>query len=118
MSSSALLCFCAGGTFAASGDIYLGDSLRQLGLHELEQKKSDPAEAERHGAKGVIELYAERNRDYLWVDGIKLYLNETVGLAHGKLTVSRLDYEKILLPLYWKLPAPLPGAKRSIPPSG
>lgn len=114
LSSATLLCFCAGAARAASGDIYLGDSLRQLGLHELEQKKGDPAEAERHGAKGGIGLYAERNRDYLWVDGIKLYLNETVGLAHGKLTVSRLDYEKILVPLYWKLPTPMPGAKRII----
>ncbi|MGA0133299.1 MAG: N-acetylmuramoyl-L-alanine amidase family protein [Opitutales bacterium] len=87
---------------AAASDVYLEDSLRLLGAGRLAAQKGDRAGSERHGGAGKPTLYAERDRDHLLVDGVKVMLSEPVGLLKGRLTVARLDYDKVLVPLYWR----------------
>lgn len=89
---------------AAGDTVYLGDSLRQLGLRELAPVRGDTAEAERHGLKGGLTLYAEPNREFLQIDGVKVFLGAPIGLLRGHLTITRLDYDKVLLPIFWTLP--------------
>lgn len=96
---------------AASQDIYLGDSVRLLGLQEVAQK-GDPAAVERFSAKGWPDLYAEKNRDHVFIGGTKVYLEDNIDEKKGKLTVTRLDYDKVLVPLLWRLPPQMPGSKR------
>jgi N-acetylmuramoyl-L-alanine amidase len=91
---------------SAAPDIFLGDSLRQLGLAPLARV------AERHGAKGLPTFVAEPNKDYLLVEGLKIYLDDPVGQLRGKLTVTRIDYDKVIVPLAWRLPAARPGSQR------
>ena len=105
-----------GGTvlaYAASQDIYLGDSVRLLGLQEVAQK-GDAATVERFSAKGWPDLYAEKNRDHVFIGGTKVYLDDNIDEKKGKLTVTRLDYDKVLVPLFWRLPPQLPGSKRIV----
>jgi len=97
---------------AASPDIFLGDSLRQLGLAPLAREKTDGFGLERHGAKGLPTFVAEANKDYLLVEGVKFYLDDPIGLLRGKLTVTRIDYDKVIVPLAWRLPTPRPAAQR------
>jgi N-acetylmuramoyl-L-alanine amidase len=105
-----------GGTvlaYAASQDIYLGDSVRLLGLQQVAQK-GDAATVERFSAKGWPDLYAEKNRDHVFIGGTKVYLDDNIDEKKGKLTVTRLDYDKVLVPLFWRLPPQLPGSKRIV----
>lgn len=105
-----------GGTvlaYAASQDIYLGDSVRLLGLQEVAQK-GDAATVERFSAKGWPDLYAEKNRDHVFIGGTKVYLDDNIDEKKGRLTVTRLDYDKVLVPLFWRLPPQLPGSKRIV----
>ncbi len=95
-------------------DIYLGDSLLQLGLAPLAPVKGDSPGTERYTAKGSPEVWAEKNRDYAFISGVKVFLQDTVDEKKGKLTVTRLDYDKALVPLLWKLPAQRPGTRRII----
>lgn len=107
--SGAWRIFTAALTLAATGvpalradDVYLGDSLRQLGATRLEAAKGDRAGSERHGGAGKPTLYAERDRDHVLVEGVKIMLSEPVGLLKGRLTVARADYDKVLVPLFWR----------------
>lgn len=95
-------------------DIYLGDSLRQLGLASSPLQKGDSAGTERFFTKGWPEVAADKNRDYVFINGVKVFLQDTVDEKKGKLTVTRLDYDKVLVPLLWKLPAQRPGTRRII----
>ena len=97
---------------AATPDIFLGDSLRQLGLAPLARVAGDAPLAERHGAKGLPTFVAEANKDYLLVEGVKVYLDDPIGQLRGKLTVTRIDYDKVIVPLAWRLPAARPGSQR------
>jgi len=97
---------------SAAPDIFLGDSLRQLGLAPLARVAGDAPLAERHGAKGLPTFVAEPNKDYLLVEGLKIYLDDPVGQLRGKLTVTRIDYDKVIVPLAWRLPAARPGSQR------
>lgn len=85
-----------------ASDVYLGDSLRQLGATKLPPQGGDRAGSERHGGAGKPTLYAERDRDHVTVDGVKVMLSEPVGLLKGRLTVARVDYDKVLVPLFWR----------------
>ena len=86
-----------------AADVYLGDSLRQLGATKLPAQRGDRAGSERHGGTGKPTLYAERDRDHVLVDGVKVMLSEPVGLLKGRLTVARVDYDKVLVPLFWRM---------------
>jgi N-acetylmuramoyl-L-alanine amidase len=96
---------------AATQDIYLSDSVRLLGFQAVAQK-GDPATVERFSAKGWPDLYAEKNRDHVLVGGVKVFLEDTIDEKKAKLTVTRRDYDKVLVPLLWRLPPQLPGTKR------
>jgi len=98
---------------AGSQDIYLGDSVRLLGLQQVAQK-GDTADIERFAAKGLPDLFAEKNREYVYVGGAKVFLDDNIDSKKGKLTVTRLDYDKVLVPLFWRLPPQLPGSKRIV----
>ena len=100
---------CAG--WAASQEIFLGDSVRLLGLQQVAQKGDGP-DVERFSAKGWPDLYAEKNRDHLLVGGVKVFLEDNIDEKKTKLTVTRRDYDKVLVPLLWRLPPQLPGTKR------
>ena len=79
---------------AATPDIFLGDSLRQLGLAPLARAAGDAPLAERHGAKGLPTFVAEPNKDYLLIEGVKVYLDEkSVPLVNG----SSVDYVDSLM---------------------
>ena len=83
---------------AATQDIYLSDSVRLLGFQEVAQK-GDPAAVERFSAKAWPDLYAEKNRDHVLVGGVKVFLEDTIDEKKAKLTVTRRDYDKVLVPL-------------------
>jgi len=110
--ASCLLGAAAALAAAATPDIFLGDSLRQLGLAPLARAAGDAPLAERHGAKGLPTFVAEANKDYLLVEGVKVYLDDPIGQLRGKLTVTRIDYDKVIVPLAWRLPAARPGSQR------
>ena len=107
----ALLAAAQAPAFTSSTDVFLGPSVRQLGLGELEGSRN---EGERYGAKGLPVLLAQRDREYLTVDGVKIYLDDAVGALKGRLTVTRTDYAKVLVPLYWSVPSPVPGLRRIV----
>jgi len=96
---------------AARQEIFLGDSVRLLGLQQVAQKGDGP-DVERFSAKGWPDLYAEKNRDHLLVGGVKVFLEDNIDEKKTKLTVTRRDYDKVLVPLLWRLPPQLPGTKR------
>lgn len=98
---------------AASQDIYLGESVRLLGFQQVAQKGDGP-DLERFNAKGWPDLVAEKNREYLYVGGAKVYLEDNIDARKGHLTVTRLDYDKVLVPLLWRLPAAVPGSRRIV----
>lgn len=98
---------------AARQEIFLGDSVRQLGQQQVAQKGDGP-DVERFAAKGSPDLLAEKNREYVHVGGVKIYLEDNIGEKKGKLTVGRLDYDKVLVPLLWRLPPQLPGTRRIV----
>ncbi|MEI7651075.1 MAG: N-acetylmuramoyl-L-alanine amidase [Verrucomicrobiota bacterium] len=100
--------------WAASTGYYLGDSLRQLGLRELEHQRGDAADSERHGVKGGIVVYAERSKDFVLVDGVKVVLEDAVGSLRGHLTISRTDYEKVFVPLLWGPPRAATAVRRIV----
>ena len=110
--SGLLVCF--GPLVLKAQDIYLGDSLRQLGLATSAVQKGDSVSTERYADKGGPEVTADKNRDYVFINGVKVFLQDTIDEKKGKLTVTRLDYDKVLVPLLWKLPTQRPGTRRII----
>ena len=98
----------------AGSDIVLSDSIAQLGLASQPNRASDSAEAERYAGKNGIELIADKNRDYLYIGGAKVFLSGSVRSYRGKLTVQPNDYYKVLLPLLWWSPPPTNTIKRII----
>ena len=98
---------------AGAQDIYLADSIRLLGLQQVAQKGDGP-DVERFAAKGLPDLFAEKNRDHVFIGGTKVYLEDNIDEKKGKLTVTRLDYDKVLVPLLWRLPPQLPGSQRVV----
>ena len=110
--ASCLLVAAAALGAAATPDIFLGDSLRQLGLAPVARVAGDPVAGERFGAKGLPTFVAEPNKDYLLIEGVKVYLDDPIGQLRGKLTVTRIDYDKVIVPLAWRLPAARPGSQR------
>jgi N-acetylmuramoyl-L-alanine amidase len=96
---------------AAAQDIFLGESVRLLGFQQVAQK-GDPETVERYAAKGWPDLFADKNREFLYVGGAKIYLEDNIDAKKGRLTVTRLDYDKVLVPLLWRLPPQLPGSRR------
>jgi N-acetylmuramoyl-L-alanine amidase len=89
---------------AASTDYYLGESVRQLGLRDAPRQKSDGRSSERYVSRGGVSLYAEYSQDFVFVDGVKVMLDDAVGSQRGHLTISRRDYDKVFVPLFWDLP--------------
>ena len=89
---------------AASTDYYLGESVRQLGLRDASRQVSDGRSSERYLSRGGISLYAEYSKDFVLIDGVKVLLDDAIGSQRGHLTVSKLDYDKVFVPLFWDLP--------------
>jgi len=89
---------------AASTDYYLGESVRQLGLRDASRQASDGVSSERYLSRGGISLYAEYSKDFVLVDGVKVMLEDPVGSQRGHLTLSKLDYDKVFVPLFWDTP--------------
>lgn len=90
---------------AASTDYYLGESVRQLGLRDAPRQASDARSSERYVTRGGVSLYAEYNKEFILVDGVKVMLEDPVGSQRGHLTFSKHDYEKVFVPLFWEVPA-------------
>ena len=101
-------------TLQAANDIVLSDSVAQLGLASQPNKPNDSADAERFFGKSGIELVAEKNRDFLFVGGAKVYLSGGIRSYRGKLTVQSNDYYKVLLPLLWWSQPPTNTVKRIV----
>lgn len=89
---------------AASTDYYLGESVRQLGLRDAPRQAADGRLSERYVSRAGVTLYAEYSKDFIFVDGVKVMLDDAVGSQRGHLTLSRLDYEKVFVPLFWETP--------------
>ena len=89
---------------AASTDYYLGESVRQLGLRDAPRQASDGRSSERYVSRAGVSLYAEYSKEFILVDGVKVMLEDPVGSQRGHLTLSKLDYEKVFVPLFWDAP--------------
>jgi len=89
---------------AASTDYYLGESVRQLGLRDAPRLAGDGRSSERFVSRGGVSLYAEYSKDFILVDGVKVMLDDAIGFQRGHLTLSRRDYDKVFVPLFWELP--------------
>jgi N-acetylmuramoyl-L-alanine amidase len=89
---------------AASTDYYLGESVRQLGLRDAPRVAGDGRSSERYVSRGGVSLYAEYSKEFILVDGVKVMLEDPVGSQRGHLTLSKLDYEKVFVPLFWDAP--------------
>jgi N-acetylmuramoyl-L-alanine amidase len=89
---------------AASTDYYLGESLRQLGLRDAPRQAGDGRSSERYVTRGGVSLYAEYSKDFILVDGVKVMLDDAIGSQRGHLTLSKLDYDKVFVPLFWDAP--------------
>lgn len=90
---------------AASTDYALGESLRQLGLRDAPRQAGDGRGAERYASPGGLGLYADFSRDHIIVDGAKVMLQDPLGSLRGHLTLSKRDYDKVFVPLFWARPA-------------
>jgi N-acetylmuramoyl-L-alanine amidase len=93
---------------AASTDYLLGESVRQLGLRDVAKQAADGRSSERYATRGGLGLYAEYSRDHIVVDGIKVMLDDPVGAQRGHLTISKRDYDKVFVPLFWDGPRTAP----------
>ncbi|NBV48961.1 MAG: N-acetylmuramoyl-L-alanine amidase, partial [Verrucomicrobia bacterium] len=93
---------------AASTDYLLGESVRQLGLRDAARLGGDARSSERYATRGGLTLYAEYSRDFVVVDGIKVVLDDPVGAQRGHLTISKRDYDKVFVPLFWDGPRTSP----------
>jgi len=89
---------------AASTDYYLGESVRQLGLRDSARQKSDGRSSERYVSRAGVSLYAEYSQEFILIDGVKVMLDDAIGSQRGHLTVSKRDYDKVFVPLFWDLP--------------
>ena len=94
--------------------IYLGETVQQLGFNRVAPPKGFESETEKYTTKAGVEIIAERNREYLLANGIKVYLSNKIGILKSKLTVGRIDYDKVIVPLFWKIPTPLPSTHRIV----
>ncbi len=88
----------------ASTDFYLGESVRQLGLRDAPRLAGDGRSSERYVTRGGVSLYADYSKDFILVDGMKVMLDDATGSQRGHLTLSRRDYDKVFVPLFWELP--------------
>jgi len=86
---------------AASTDYLLGESVRQLGLRDVARQGSDGRSSERYATRGGLGFYAEYSHDHVIVDGVKVMLDDPVGSQRGHLTISKRDYDKVFVPLFW-----------------
>lgn len=89
---------------AASTDYFLGESVRQLGLRDVARQAGDGKSSERYATRAGVGFYAEYSRDHIFVDGIKVLLDDPIGFQKGHLTISRRDYDKVFVPLFWEKP--------------
>lgn len=89
---------------AASTDYYLGESVRQLGLRDAPRQVGDGRSSERYVSRSGISLYADYSKEFILVDGVKVMLDDPIGSQRGHLTLSRRDYDKVFVPLFWDLP--------------
>jgi len=98
-------------------EIWLGDSLARLGFANPRPERDGSEQFTRARPEPLL-VSAERDRDQLLVDGIKVSLGGAaalrtqrprVGPATPRLAIRRLDYDKVLLPLLW---GPPPEARR------
>lgn len=100
-----------------ASEIWLGDSLARLGFANPGPGRDGSEQFDR--AKPLpLSVTAERDRDFLLVDGIKVVMGDPavlrtqrprVGPALQRLAIRRSDYDKVLLPLLWGAP---PEARR------
>jgi N-acetylmuramoyl-L-alanine amidase len=98
----------------AGNDIVLSDSIAQLGLASQPNQASDSADAERYASKNGIDLVADKNRDFLYIGGAKVFLSGGIRSYRGKLTVQSNDYYKVLLPLLWWSQPPTVSVRRIV----
>jgi len=107
-----LLLGLAAGLSAASTDYYLGESVRQLGLRDAARQAGDGRNSERYITRTGVTLYAEYSKDAIFVDGVKVMLDDAIGAQRGHLTLSKRDYDKVFVPLFWE--APKTGVRRIV----
>jgi N-acetylmuramoyl-L-alanine amidase len=102
-----------------ASEIWLGDSLARLGFANPRPER-DGSEQFSRAAPAPLSVSAEKDRDHLLVDGIKVCLGDAtvlrpqrprVGPATPRLAIRRLDYDKVLVPLLWGAP---PEARRPV----
>lgn len=100
-------------------EIWLGDSLARLGFANPAPERDGGERFSRARPEPLV-VTAERDRDHLLVDGVKVSLGEAaalrtqrpkVGPAIPRLAIRRSDYDKVLLPLLW---GPPPEARRPV----
>jgi N-acetylmuramoyl-L-alanine amidase len=73
-------------------------------LRDAPRVAGDGRSSERYVSRGGVSLYAEYSKEFILVDGVKVMLEDPVGSQRGHLTLSKLDYEKVFVPLFWDAP--------------
>lgn len=100
-----------------ASEVWLGESMARLGFASPLPER-DGAEQLTRAAPAPLSVLAERDRDHLTVDGVKVFLSEAMvlrtqrprtGPVVQRLALRRADYDKVLLPLFW---SPPPEARR------
>jgi len=100
-----------------ANEVWLGESMARLGFAAPAPER-EGAERLTREAPAPLVVLAERDRDHLMVDGIKVFLSEPLALrtmrprtgpAVQRLAVRRADYDTVLAPLFW---TPPPGSRR------
>lgn len=98
--------------------VWLGDSLARLGFPNPEPAREGRETYERRGYPRV--LVAERDREYVTIEGIKVFLDDTIRASTYRvkgqpdtvrLTVERDDYLASISPILW---GPPPGTRRPL----
>lgn len=102
-----------------ASEVWLGDSLARLGFANPVPGRDGSEQFDR-ARPAPLAVTAERDRDFLLIDGIKVALGEPtvlraqrprVGPAVQRLAIRRSDYDKVVLPLLWGAP---PEARRPV----
>ena len=100
-----------------ASEVWLGDSMARLGFASPRPDR-EGVESFSRAQPAPNAVLAERDRDHLLVDGVKVLLSEPmalrtqrprVGPALQRLAIRRADYDKVLVPLFW---GPPPVARR------
>lgn len=118
MRSTPVLLLLLAAALCRGDQVWLGESLARLGFANPEPAREGRESFRRDADPGT--LVAERDRDHVLIDGIKVFLDDPIRAStyrvkgqpdRIRLTVERADYLTTLSPILWGAPG---GARRPL----